>query len=238
MAAAEPILYNPQLISAAATTFGGRVVPNTVVVNVNGPMPSGAIHVDIPAFQGADRDSYPIQLLQAMGASGLFEQWRVIEAGAVFWSYDGTGGTYDYWPSGLHGSMDSVGPPFGNTALLGDNNRMYHRIGRIGDPHTALPVLSAAAEITYTGDDGWEVRDAGRLVIRYADKDIRISILWKARVESDTSQEVPPLTAERIVAIFAADLDGDAPAHAAALNDPAWLSRVHARYVTDLDSID
>jgi hypothetical protein len=36
-------------------------------------MPAGAIHVDIPSFRGAGRDRYPIVLLQAMGASGLFE---------------------------------------------------------------------------------------------------------------------------------------------------------------------
>ncbi len=54
-------------------TARAYVTPATVVVNVNAPMPAGAIHVDIPSFRGAGRDRYPIVLLQAMGASGLFE---------------------------------------------------------------------------------------------------------------------------------------------------------------------
>jgi hypothetical protein len=82
------------------------------------------------------------------GASGLFEEWRVAEAGGVFWSYQGRGGAYGYWPDGLDGPMRSEYPPFANSALVGDNNRMYHRIGWIGDPAATPPVLSAAAQIS------------------------------------------------------------------------------------------
>ena len=44
-----------------------EVISTTVVVNVNAPMPAGAVHVDIPSFHGATRDTYPLALLQAMG---------------------------------------------------------------------------------------------------------------------------------------------------------------------------
>ncbi len=84
--------------------------------NVTAPMPAGNIHVDVPSFRGADRDRYPMQLLQAMAASGLFEDWRVAEAGAVWWNYQGPGGAYDYWPDGLDGPMRSEHPPFVNSA--------------------------------------------------------------------------------------------------------------------------
>ena len=67
-------------------------------------MRAGAIHQDIPAFRGAGRDRYPLTLLQAMGASGLFESWRIVEVGAVSWFYAGDGGAYDYWPDGLDGA--------------------------------------------------------------------------------------------------------------------------------------
>jgi hypothetical protein len=83
---AEVILHNPRLLRAASQLFDAEVIPNTAAVNVSAPTPAGNIHVDVPSFRGADRDRYPMQLLQAMAASGLFEDWRVAEAGAVFWS--------------------------------------------------------------------------------------------------------------------------------------------------------
>src|SRR5262245_53078695 len=44
---AEPILHNPRFIHAARTAFGTtQVRPQTVVVNLNTPMPAGAPHVD------------------------------------------------------------------------------------------------------------------------------------------------------------------------------------------------
>ena len=97
---AEVILHNTRLLRAASQLLDTDVIPNTVAVNVTAPMPAGNIHVDVPSFSGTDRDRYPMQLLQAMAASGLFEDWRVAEAGAVWWSYQGPGGAYEYWPDG------------------------------------------------------------------------------------------------------------------------------------------
>ena len=155
VAGAEIILDNPRLLRAASQLFDAEVIPNTVAVNVTAPMPAGSIHVDVPSFRGADRDRYPMQLLQAMAASGLFEDWRVAEAGAVWWNYQGPGGSYDYWPDGLDGAMRSEHPPFINSALVADNNRMYHRIGWIGDPASAPrpfpPPLRSATTLTVAG---------------------------------------------------------------------------------------
>ena len=234
---AEAILNNPRLLRAAAQLFDAEVIPNTVAVNVSAPMPAGNIHVDVPAFRGADRDRYPMQLLQAMAASGLFEDWQVAEAGAVWWSYQGRGGAYDYWPDGLDGPMRSEHPPFTNFALVADNNRMYHRIGRVGDPAAAPPVLSAAAEISYTGDGGWAVSDTGSPPVRYDDCDIRISILWKAQVRRPGSDRgaAGPLSPELIVTIIAADLARrgvQAPGSVSSLSDHDWLDLVHSTYYT------
>jgi hypothetical protein len=41
---------------------------------------------------GARRKNYPLPFLQVMGSSGLFEAWRVIQAGALVWFYEETGG--------------------------------------------------------------------------------------------------------------------------------------------------
>jgi len=46
---------------------------------------------------------------------------------------EGTGGSFDYWPDGLDGPMLSEQPPFGNVALISDNDQLYHRIGAIGN---------------------------------------------------------------------------------------------------------
>ncbi len=231
---ADLILHNLRLRCAATQLFDAEVIPSTVAVNVTAPMPAGNIHVDVPSFRGADRDRYPMQLLQAMAASGLFEDWRVAEAGAVFWSFQGCGGAYDYWPDGLDGPMRSEYPPFTNSALVADNNRMYHRIGRVGDPAAVPPVLSAAAQISHHADGGWIISDTGRAPVRYDDRDIRISILWKAQVRpGPESGPAAPLTPELITEIISADLTRrgvQAPGQVASLSDQGWLDLVHSAY--------
>jgi hypothetical protein len=231
---AEVILRNPRLLRAASQLLGTEVIPNTVAVNVTAPMAVGNIHVDVPSFRGADRDRYPMQLLQAMASSGLFEDWRIAEAGAVWWNYQGPGGAYDYWPDGLDGPMRSEHPPFINSALVADNNRMYHRIGRTGDPAAAPPAFSATAQISHHADGGWTISDTGKAPVRYDDDDIRISTLWKAQVRpGPESDAAAPLTPELIAGIISADLTRrgvQAPGPVPSLSDQGWLDMVHSTY--------
>ncbi len=232
---AEIILHNPRLLSAAAQLFDAEVIPNTVAVNVSAPQPADAIHVDVPSFRGVDRDRYPMQLLQAMAASGLFEDWRVAEAGAVWWSYRGHGGAYDYWPDGLGAPMRSEHPPFTNSALVADNNRMYHRIGWIGDPAATPQVISAAAQIGHdAASGGWIIGDTDTSPVRYDDRDIRISILWKAQVcPGQEGGAAAPLTPELIIEIISADLTRRgvrAPGRVPLLSHQGWLDLVHSFY--------
>ena len=197
---ADLILNHPRLLSAATELSGAAVTPNTVVVNLNAPMPAGNIHVDLGSFRGADRDRYPLELLQAMGASGLFEAWRIVEVGAVVWFYDGSGGAFDYWPDGLDGPMCSQSPPFSNTALVADNDRIYHRIGWIGDFACSSHHLSPSAEIDHHHAGGWIITDRDQPPVRYRDDDIRISIVWKGQVRresvevDDGPRRLPPRT--------------------------------------------
>ena len=231
---ADIILRNPRLLRVASQLFDAEVIPNTVAVNVTAPMPAGNIHVDVPSFRGADRDRYPMQLLQAMAASGLFEDWRVAEAAAVLWSYEGRGGAYDYWPDGLDGPMRSEHPPFTNSALVADNNRMYHRMGWVGDPAAIPPVLSATAQISHHADGGWIISDTGRAPVRYDDRDIRISVLWKAEVRTCPERgRAAPLSPETITEIICADLARrgvQAPGKVASLSDQGWLDLLHSAY--------
>ena len=112
---AGAILHNQRFLNAARALFGSSSIrPKLVVVNLNAPMPAGPTHVDVPTFRGATREHYPIAWLVAMGRSELFENWRVIQAGAVAWFYDGRGGNFEYWPEGLDGPMFTERPPFHN----------------------------------------------------------------------------------------------------------------------------
>jgi hypothetical protein len=240
---AELILENHRFREAASRLFdGAEVTPNTIAINVNAPMPAGAVHVDIPSFRGATRDHYSIQLLQAMGSSGLFEAWRIIEAGAVVWFYEGPGGEYEYWPDGLNGPKRSVRAPLTNTALVADNDRMYHRIGRIGEPAAKIPTISPGAQIEQISGTGWVISDSGREVQRYADVQIRISILWKGRVRLGSGgKDDDELTAERIVEVFQSDLVSratDRAVPASPLSNQAWLDYLHSTYYSPVEFLD
>ncbi len=229
---AEAILRNPRFVAAAYQLFDcAEVRPTTVVVNVNAPMPAGAVHIDIPSFRGANRDHYSLQLLQAMGTSGLFEPWRIIEAGAVAWFYDGAGGAYDYWPDGLHAPMQSARGPFDNSALVADNDRMYHRIGWIGAPDQPTPPISPGAQIEH-GDDRWTIKDAGHPAASYPDDSVRISVLWKAQILR-AGAATDALDADHVVEIFEHDLRARGvaiPDVPEPCSDAAWLALVHSAY--------
>ena len=133
-----------------------------------------------------------------------------MEAGAVVWFYEGEGGQYDYWPDGLSGPMRSERQPLTNRALVADNDRMYHRIGRVGEPKANVPAISPGAQIAHVPGTGWVINDDGREVQRYPDKQIRISILWKGRVRPASAakgnEQSLPLTPEAILQIFLSDL--------------------------------
>ena len=241
---AELVLENARLREAASQLFdGAEVSPSTIAVNINAPMPAGVVHVDIPSFRGATRDRYPIQLLQAMGSSGLFESWRVTEAGAVVWFYEGEGGQFDYWPHGLDGPMRSERQPLSNRALVADNDRMYHRIGWVGEPAPRIPLISPRAQIEHVPGGGWVISDVGRQVQRYPDEQIRISILWKGRVKPATVGDDGNalLTPEHIMQIFQSDLRSrgiSAPAATSPWSDQAWLDLLHSTYYAPVELPD
>lgn len=205
VAGAESILHNQRFINAARAFFGVSTVrPTFIVVNVNAPMPPGPTHIDIPTFRGATREQYPLPFLVAMGQSELFEIWRVVQAGALSWFYDGPGGNFEYWPEGFNGPMFTERPPFGNVAIMADNDRMYHRIGLIGEPDAKLPRMTSAAEIRPVGGGAWAIVENGETRATYPSSAIRFSLLWKGIRESEAHSE--SLTLDRVMSIFTADL--------------------------------
>lgn len=236
---AEVILHNRKFVKAAKAFCGTSLVrPEFVVVNVNAPMPAGPTHVDVPSFQGATRGSYPLDFLMAMGRSGLFEAWRIVRAGVVAWFYEGTGGTFDYWPEGPGGPMRSEKPPFRNVALMADNDQMYHRIGRIGDPNVESPCISASAHIEPDGKGNWVILENGEVRASYPSHAIRLSVVWKAEVR-DRESSTDDLTLDQIMTIFTADLrhrgvDFQVPSDPRA--DNAWILLLQRNYADPTDS--
>ena len=238
---AEAILRNKSFLEAARAAFGTPLIcPEFVAVNINGPMPACTTHVDNPSFYGATRVDYPLPFLRVMGFSGLFEPWRVVRASILSWFYEGSGGSFDYWPEGLDWPMRSEQPPFRNVALCADTDRMYHRIGPIGDPNAASPRMSAAALIHSSGDGNWSILENGEVRATYPYRAIRFSILWKAAIE-DRQPNTGNLTLDRIMSILTADLrhrkvDFQMPSDP--LLNTAWillLQRIYADSATSLN---
>jgi len=235
---AEAILRNTRFIAAARALFGSSSVrPMLVVVNLNAPMPAGPTHVDVPTFRGATREQYPLGWLIAMGRSELFESWRIVQAGAVSWFYDGPNGNFEYWPEGLDGPMLKEQPPFRNLAIMSDNDVMYHRIGRVGAPDARLPQMTAAAELHAVGDDTWAIVENGEIRATYPFSAVRLSLVWKANLEDKPNPEL--LGLDRVMSIFIADLHkrnvafrlpGDP------LSDKTWIATLDSVYGTGPDS--
>jgi len=183
----EPLLHSPVLVDAARRVFDAAIVrPQILYVNLSLPMPCGdGGHTDVPAFRGVDRTRYPVWLLVTMGRCGLFERWRVHIATAVAWFYQGEGGALTYWPDGPDAAPRSCAPR-DNTALVGDNDCMFHRVEAIGGPDDDMVRdLTLDAQLVFAGDGHWEVRDGDRVLGRYPWARVRVSLSWKGIVFAD-----------------------------------------------------
>ena len=189
-AGVEPLLHAPRFVAGAQRVFDAEiVVPTTVYVNLTYqlPVPQGAGHTDVPVFRGFDRTRHPITLLTIMGLSGLFEDVRVKVATAVAWFYGGTDGGFEYWPDGPDGPSRIHEGRIDNTAIVGDNDLMWHRVRPTGAPSDGMPVLTMASELA-GGGDVWRIIDADRVLATLRRERLRVSLSWKALVFDDEAE--------------------------------------------------
>jgi hypothetical protein len=195
-----------------------RVVvrPDEIYVNVQVPQPTraGSAHVDIPKFRGMGRREYPVWLLTTMRRSGLFEHWRVPVATAVCWFYDGPGGTYTYWPDGPTAPPSRTAHPFTNTAVVGENDTMFHRgdgFARSGEEAPEGLTLDCICE-PIDGGRAWQIREGERVLARYDGARVRVALSWSAEVYIDESsrrvadEHLDDLDLDTVVDTFVADL--------------------------------
>lgn len=214
---AQEILANPVFAEAAREVFDAEIVrPQIVYVNLMVAIPfAGPAHIDVPAFRGMDRTNYPVWLLHAMNRSGLFEPWRIDIATSVAWFFEGDGGEFEYWPSGPVEPPQRVSAPLCNRAVVGDNDVMFHRVGPVGAADAELPVGDGVrAELVYEpgAPDPWAVVDDGVPLVRHVDRDVRVSVSWKAEVFADAAEarqrdeHADDIDLSRVVAGFREDL--------------------------------
>ena len=210
----EAFLEHEAFRSAARQMFDGAlVVPQIVYVNLNPPIARvDPGHVDIPAFRGIDRTRYPVWLLATMLKSGLFNRWYVPSVTAVSWYYEGVGGGFTYWPDGLDRAPVNR-PCISNSAVVGDNDYMFHRVEAVGPDERTLPKgLTLDSHLCWAGD-AWEVLERREIRARYRFEDVRVSVSWKAQIFADARERSvyenheDDLTIDHVVAALVADLD-------------------------------
>lgn len=237
---AEVFLDHAGFRDAAQTMFaGGLIVPQIVYVNLNPPIAQvDPGHVDIPAFRGVDRTRYPVWLLATMLKSGLFDRWYVPSVTAVSWYYEGEGGGFTYWPDGPDQPPISR-PCISNSAVVGDNDYMFHRVEAVGPDERTLPKgLTLESQLCWAGD-AWEVVEQGDVRARYTLDEVRVSVSWKAQVFADGEQQAlyqnheDDLTIEQVIETLLADLAArGTPIQRPedALHDRAFVETLNAAY--------
>ncbi|RLB44400.1 MAG: hypothetical protein DRH30_01685 [Deltaproteobacteria bacterium] len=237
---AEVFLEHEAFRDEAQEMFeGGVVVPQIVYVNLNPPIARvDPGHVDIPAFRGIDRTGYPVWLLATMLKSGLFDRWYIPSVTAVAWYYEGEGGGFTYWPDGPDRSPISR-PCIGNSAVVGDNDYMFHRVEAVGPDDRTMPKgLTLESQLSWSGD-AWEVIEQGNVLARYEFEAVRVSVSWKAQVFADAEQQAlyqshaDDLTLDQVVEMLLTDLAArETPIERPAdpLHDRNFIESLNAAY--------
>ena len=207
-------LQHPAYLEAAESFYGAEVVePHSVYVNLMTSIADGGpAHTDNPRFHGRDRTNTPMWLLRAMLWSGLFDDYEIVQATAIWWMSDVEGGGLYYWPNGPDGPPEHHVGAMANTALFGDNHGMFHQVAPIGPFDSGTPRVTPSAVLEPVGDGtgGWTVTDHGNVELRASLDTIRVSVLWKADVyrtaaeRDERSQN--PLSMQDVADIFNDDL--------------------------------
>lgn len=188
--AAASLLEHQGFIDAAARMCGSdRVEAEGVYVNLGTPwMAQPVMHTDMPLFRGLDQEQVPGWFFQSMGTSRLFEAERLNSITAVAWFFEGEEGGFTCWPDGPEG-LPLEQREMWNTAIVGDNDFMYHRVERIGPAGaTRIEGMTAATTLDHDGH-AWVVTEAGQELGRLDDREVRLSISWRATVLDDNDAE-------------------------------------------------
>jgi hypothetical protein len=241
-AGVDALLQHRAFIEAAKQLFDAEIVrPTTVYVNFTYqiPFPQGAGHTDVPVFRGFDRTRNPITFLTLMSLSRLFEDVRVKVATAVAWFYRGSDGGFEYWPEGPDRPSRVHEGAIDNTAIVGDNDFMWHRVRPTGRLEDGLPSITLDSELR-GGGDSWSIVDGGKPVAVFPRDRLRVSLSWKALVfESDADRRryddgTADIDLPEILHRFTADMKRrgvEVRVPPDPLHDPAFIDLLRTHYV-------
>lgn len=236
-------LNNESFIAGAKEAFAATVVkPTSCFINIFGPMERGGIHLDLTHYRGVDAWKAPNWLIHYMTHSGLFKDWVVPIATGLTWYYAGEGGEFRYWPEGSDGPCEVVPSPMWNNGIVSDNEILWHEVGEVGreqDREFLKGAFQPGDQLHYRGDDWWEIRRGETPIFKLPTAEVRISLLWKARIffddEHAASFEDPrfDLALDTVLDLFAEDfarrgIECHRPEDP--LNDLAWREVVERTY--------
>jgi hypothetical protein len=178
-----------------------------------------------------------------MGHSRLFEVERVEIATAVAWFYRGKDGGFCYWPDGPDRPPRVHEGDLYNTAIMGDNDRMYHRVRPVGARRDGmLGGMTLDSKLEHDGGDAWAIRQDGATRAQMEFAALRISVSWKAYVYRDAEQrrrhldEIGRLDLGQVVDRFDSDLGARGIAFtppADPLHDEAFVELLTRAYVRE-----
>jgi hypothetical protein len=237
----ELFLFHERVTQAARDFHDAAVIaPHSVYVNLMAAIEkSGPAHTDNPRFHGRDRSNTPMWLLRTMLWSGLFDRYAIVQATSIWWMNDVEGGGLSYWPDGPDKPPRVHVGNMANTALVGDNHRMFHQVGPVGpfDQGTRLVTPRAELAPATDGSGEWAVTDHGQIRYQAPLEHYRVSVLWKADVyrseEEQRRQMSDTLSIPDVARIFDRDLGekgADVRFDLDRIEDPGLIAAVSAVY--------
>jgi len=242
----DDLLQHHEFIDASRKLFDSELVrPFSLYSNLTWqlPFPQGPGHIDVPEFRGINRTDHPIWLLTTMNYSQLFEAERVPIATAVAWFYRGSDGGFTYWPDGPDRPPKIHEGDIFNTAVVGDNDRMYHRVRPVGARDKGLlSGMTLDTRLEHQGGDDWIIAEGNQRRAELGYDDLRISVSWKAQVFRDErereiyDEHLDDLSINEVFDRFYADLDArDIPftRSASPTDDPELVDLLARTYVQE-----
>ncbi len=159
-----------------------------------------ASHIDAPYFWGADRMDFPQWLLATMVFSNLFSEEFIHQVQVVGYLSDiapaGTsaaeleaiGGEFIYYQKNDEGRYVKENAEYLAGSCV-DGSKLVHA-SRIYRPDVQVPTLDKDkhAELVFVTEGRWELRVDGKVTAVYTDKDLRISIVYRARCFADEDE--------------------------------------------------
>jgi hypothetical protein len=208
----EPFLQHEGFVEAARRVHGRALVrPNIVYANLLVPGQELAVHTDVPEFRGVSRKRDPQWLIVAMHHSRLFERWRMPIATGVAWFGEPEGGEFVFYPEGPWGAPVALTPRH-NTAILLDTDTVFHGVDRVAESRVPMPDLKPGMRLIFDGDGRWSLSSGDQVLARYAFRDLRFSISWKAYCYTDEAEEAlvrehcDDLSRAQVLEVLTADL--------------------------------